>query len=211
MGILWAACESQPSELNAPAGLPRRFGVDWLPDWAGAVGLVPAEGGHRRPCSPAQPVHRNASEAGVDKVTRSKEYAMNSHNNQPVPETNAEGTPESQRPESQRPPASAGWGAPPSANSVDPLPTAGWGSSRPSGRWGARPRSQQGLAVRSGVRGRGGTQGVDAHAGPASEDSSGSSHHQTTLPRPRLRTAVRPFPGEGSGGGRRAPPAGRTG
>jgi hypothetical protein len=57
---------------------------------------------------------------------------MNSHNNQPVPETNAEGTPES-----QRPPASAGWGAPPSANSVDPLPTAGWGSSRPSGRWGA--------------------------------------------------------------------------
>jgi hypothetical protein len=62
---------------------------------------------------------------------------MNSHNNQPVPETNAEGTPESQRPESQRPPASAGWGAPPSANSADPLPTAGWGSSRPSGGWGA--------------------------------------------------------------------------
>lgn len=61
---------------------------------------------------------------------------MNSHNNQPDPETNAEGTPESQRPESQRPPASAGWGAPPSANSADPLPTAGWGSSRPSGGWG---------------------------------------------------------------------------
>lgn len=66
---------------------------------------------------------------------------MNSHNNQPVPETNAEGTPESQRPESQRsesqrPPASAGWGAPPSVNSADPLPTAGWGSARPSG-WGA--------------------------------------------------------------------------
>lgn len=57
---------------------------------------------------------------------------MNNHDNQPVPETNPESTPES-----PRPPAGARWGAPPSAHSVDPLPTAGWSSSRPSGGWGA--------------------------------------------------------------------------
>jgi hypothetical protein len=70
---------------------------------------------------------------------------MNNPNNQPVPEStpvnNPQSTPESQRPAGSgwgAPPSEgSGWGASPSEGSADPLPTAGWGSSRPSGAWGA--------------------------------------------------------------------------
>ncbi len=145
-------CESQPSELDAPAGSPAAL-RRWFPSRPGRSKHAEVTGG---PVAPHSPCTGTVRSLEWTESPRSKEYAMNSDNNRPVPQT-PKARPKASNPlqmpdgERRRRPMPLNRSRlnriqqnrcrrdprPTDPLATHNLPAAGWGSTRPSGGWGA--------------------------------------------------------------------------